>query len=324
MDIDLLSKMIRELILDKDSVCLPGLGSFVAEIVPSSFSDRGYTINPPYRRLYFRQQQGDDDSLAALYAQSNGVDRELALKILTDYLVELKGVLQQKKTIVFPGLGRLRATKENNFFFVPDEDLDIYPDGFGLEPVSLKTHQETPQEVSAAVSSLEEILHGDSTAVADNVPEAVQDVPETVQEVHEVLRAVPEAVQEEQPSVPQEHAPEPMQPQGSVEEPAPEPMQPQGSVEEPAPESVEAPVEEIVTAPAEKAVAKPAEPAEPSVVPETRAGMPSWLKVTLISLMSVIGLLLLALLVFLLLAQIAPDFIDSLLYTPEELRIINY
>ena len=310
MDIDLLSKMIRELILDKDSVCLPGLGSFVAEIVPSSFSDRGYTINPPYRRLYFRQQQGDDDSLAALYAQSNGVDRELALKILTDYLVELKGVLQQKKTIVFPGLGRLRATKENNFFFVPDEDLDIYPDGFGLEPVSLKTHQETPQEVSAAVSSLEEILHGDSTAVADNVPEAVQDVPETVQEVHEVLRAVPEAVQEEQPSVPQEHAPEPMQPQGSVEEPAPE--------------SVEAPVEEIVTAPAEKAVAKPAEPAEPSVVPETRAGMPSWLKVTLISLMSVIGLLLLALLVFLLLAQIAPDFIDSLLYTPEELRIINY
>ena len=310
MDIDLLSKMIRELILDKDSVCLPGLGSFVAEIVPSSFSDRGYTINPPYRRLYFRQQQGDDDSLAALYSQSNSVDKELALKILTDYLVALKGVLQQKKTIVFPGLGRLRATKENNFFFVPDEDLDIYPDGFGLEPVSLKTHQETPQEVSAAVSSLEEILHGDSTAVADNVPEAVQDVPEAVQDVPEVLRAVPEAVQEEQPSVPQE--------------PAPEPMQPQGSVEEPAPESVEAPVEEIVTAPAEKAVAEPAEPAEPAVVPETRAGMPSWLKVTLISLMSVIGLLLLALLVFLLLAQIAPDFIDSLLYTPEELRIINY
>ena len=313
MDIDLLSKMIRELILDKDSVYLPGLGSFVAEIVPSSFSDRGYTINPPYRRLYFRQQQGDDDSLAALYAQSNGVDRELALKILTDYLVELKGVLQQKKTIVFPGLGRLRATKENNFFFVPDEDLDIYPDGFGLEPVSLKTHQETPQEVSAAVSSLEEILHGDSTAVADNVPEAVQDVPEAVQEVHEVLQAVPETVQEEQPSVPQEHAPEPTQPQEPVSEPVPE--------------SVEAPVEEIVTAPAEKAVAEPAEPtesAEPAVVPETKAGMSSWLKVTLISLMSVIGLLLLALLVFLLLAQIAPDFIDSLLYTPEELRIINY
>ncbi len=326
MDIDLLSKMIRELILDKDSVCLPGLGSFVAEIVPSSFSDRGYTINPPYRRLYFRQQQGDDDSLAALYAQSNGVDRELALKILTDYLVELKGVLQQKKTIVFPGLGRLRATKENNFFFVPDEDLDIYPDGFGLEPVSLKTHQETPQEVSAAVSSLEEILHGDAPEVVDTTPEAAQVVPEAVQEVHEVLQAVPETVQEEQPAAPQEHAPEPTQPQEPVAEPVPE------SVEAPVEVPVEAPVKAAVEkpavapeeVPAEKAVAEPAEPTEPAVVPETKAGMPSWLKVTLISLMSVIGLLLLALLVFLLLAQIAPDFIDSLLYTPEELRIINY
>ena len=28
--------------------------------------------------------------------------------------------------------------------------------------------------------------------------------------------------------------------------------------------------------------------------------------------------------VFLILAHVAPDFIDSILYTPEELRIINY
>ena len=54
MDIDLLSKMVKELILDRDRLVLPGLGSFMAEVVPSTFSDKGYTINPPYRRLYFR------------------------------------------------------------------------------------------------------------------------------------------------------------------------------------------------------------------------------------------------------------------------------
>jgi hypothetical protein len=53
MDIDLLAKMVRETILDHDAVTLPGIGSFMAEIVPSSFSDKGYTINPPYRRLVF-------------------------------------------------------------------------------------------------------------------------------------------------------------------------------------------------------------------------------------------------------------------------------
>ena len=41
MDIDLLSKMVKELILDNDRVVLPGLGSFVAEVVPSTFSDKG-------------------------------------------------------------------------------------------------------------------------------------------------------------------------------------------------------------------------------------------------------------------------------------------
>ena len=53
MDIDLLSKMVRETILDHDAVTLPGIGSFMAEIVPSMFTDKGYTIHPPYRRLFF-------------------------------------------------------------------------------------------------------------------------------------------------------------------------------------------------------------------------------------------------------------------------------
>lgn len=159
MNIDLLSKMVKELILDKDEVFLPGIGSFVAEFVPSAFSDKGYTINPPYRRLYFRQKQDDTDStLVDFYADSNSIDKESAARVLTDFLNEMKFILQEKKLITFPELGRLRATKENNFFFVPDEDLDIFPAGFGLEPVSLKTHQETKEEVSAALSNLKSII----------------------------------------------------------------------------------------------------------------------------------------------------------------------
>ena len=53
MDVTFLSRMIGELILDHDSLSLPGLGTFVVEDMPASFSDRGYTVNPPYRRLSF-------------------------------------------------------------------------------------------------------------------------------------------------------------------------------------------------------------------------------------------------------------------------------
>ena len=116
MDIDLLSKMVKELILDNDKVALPGLGSFVAEIVPSTFSDKGYTINPPYRRLYFRSRISEGDELVSFYAQTNNVDMEIAEKILTDFLAELRAVLFQKKTVVFPGLGRMRATRKIPYF----------------------------------------------------------------------------------------------------------------------------------------------------------------------------------------------------------------
>lgn len=180
MDIDLLSKMVKELILDKDEVSLPGVGTFVAEMVPSVFSDKGYTINPPYKRLSFRQKgTGDDSLLIDFYAKCNYLDIETASRIIREFLHEMRHVLETRKSIVFPGLGKLRATRENYFFFVADEDLDIYPEGFGLEPISLKTHEETPAEVSATMAALRGILNPEETAAGEvnvNVaPDSVHD-----------------------------------------------------------------------------------------------------------------------------------------------------
>lgn len=180
MDIDLLSKMVKELILDKDEVSLPGVGTFVAEMVPSVFSDKGYTINPPYKRLSFRQKgTGDDSLLIGFYAKCNNLDIETASRIIREFLHEMRHVLEARKSIVFPGLGKLRATRENYFFFVADEDLDIYPEGFGLEPISLKTHEETPAEVSATMAALRGILNPEETAAGEvnvNVaPDSVHD-----------------------------------------------------------------------------------------------------------------------------------------------------
>ena len=181
MDIDLLSRMVKEAIIDRDRVALPGLGTFVAEMMPATFSDKGYTINPPYRRLYFRPRPDEDDSLVKIYSASNHISPDLAEKILADFLSELGQVLMEKKVVVFPGLGRLRATKENTFFFVPDEDLEIYSEGFGLEPVSLKSHNETREQLSAAVESLKSIIQPDETMTAE--PEGSQaEAPEQEEE----------------------------------------------------------------------------------------------------------------------------------------------
>ena len=207
MDIDLLAKMVKEAILDHDNVTLPGVGCFVAELVPSTFSDKGYTINPPYRRLYFSPKQGADTYLADLYARDNEeVDGEMATRILTEFLAEMKEVLKVRKTVVFPGLGRLRATRENHFFFVADEDLDIYPEGLGLAPLSLKTHVETPEEVATAVAGLAELIAEPEPVVEpEPEPELVkEEIPDQVgnddKEPEPVLRQVQEPVEEEIPN----------------------------------------------------------------------------------------------------------------------------
>lgn len=180
MDIDQLTKFISDIILTRDEVTLPGLGSFVAEEVAASFSDKGYTINPPYRRLSFRPYQGEDNLLAEAFAKSENISIEDARAQLKDFLGKLKEVLKQRKSIIFPGLGHLRATKENNFFFVCDEEIMIYPEGFGLHPVSLKSRVHEPVELekqaqSEAISQLQkqETVQEQPAAQEEEKPEAV-------------------------------------------------------------------------------------------------------------------------------------------------------
>lgn len=188
MDIDLLAKMIRDVVLEKDEVALPGLGVFVAEFVPASFSDKGFTINPPYKRLTFRQEvNAGDDTLIRMYAEANNIGEDAAARIVNDFLSGLKDILMVRKAVVFPGLGKLRATRENNFFFIADENLDIYPEGFGLEPVSLKTHQEAVSEVAETIAGLRSILEPETASGTDIASESeTPPAPETAPESESV------------------------------------------------------------------------------------------------------------------------------------------
>lgn len=324
MDIDLFSKMIKELILDSDRVVLPGLGCFVAEMVPATFSDKGYTINPPYRRLSFRSKPDADDALMNFYAESNGLDRDVACRILGDFIAELRTVIFTKKLVVLPGLGRLRATKENNIFFIADEDLDIYPAGFGLEPISLKTHQETRQEVIEAVAGLRSIL--DDAPVQENVPEA-----ELVAAVDSELVVESEPATEPEPTVEPVPVIEPEQivepvmvvePEQTIE---PEPVVEPEPVEEPFGKGTDVPDE---NSPAPEVVET--EPV-PEVMGETMlefatepAGRKTCRKKALLAFGIPAAIAVILLVAFIVAARVAPEWIDSLLYTPEELEIINH
>lgn len=369
-----MSKMVKDMVLDKDEVTLPGVGTFVAEMVPASFSDRGYTINPPYRRLYFRQRaDAGDTTLADLYAAGNGIGREQALQILTAFLSEMKEVLKAKKTIVLPGLGRLRATKENNFFFVADEDLEIWPAGYGLEPISLKTHQETPEEVASVMEGLKSLIaepaaehpaeQEDKTdTVAAGLPEIPETaaVPETAEaeqtaEVSETVIAAETERTEEVADTMEASETEEKEEISDTTETAEteekeeiadtaestETEEKEDAAEEP--ETVEAvqtaEIPKTAAATETEAAVETEKTAATAETKGTASYVPSFdleeteeifyeqpykpgrpvLHIVLI----LIAVVVLALVTFVILAHVAPDFIDSILYSPEELELIR-
>ena len=306
--------MVGELIVKHDQVGLPGVGTFVAEMVPATFSDKGYTINPPYRRLSFYPGRLEDSLLIDLYAESNHIARDAAKAYITQYLAELKAILEERKTIALPGLGRLRATRENTFFFIADEGLDIFPAGVGLQPVSLKTHvlQEEPVVIDVPVP----------TITAE--PEPVE---------------IPEPISQE---------PEPAEEEPVAEEPiAEEPLAEEPAAEEPeAPAAAEEEIEAVAEIETEPEIA--AEPAEPETEPEMETAeepepeaktdwqaadwtqeeqpdpeekAPTHWGVTLLVLLLVALLLFGA---FILVSRLSPGSTDFLLYSPEELEILNY
>ena len=278
MNIDLLSQMVYGLILENDSLSLPGLGCFVAEMVPATFTDRGYTINPPYRKLSFRCSGPSDTLLVDLYAASNNVDKQIAEKVLVEFLTELKAILFAKKTVVFPGLGRLRATRENNIFFVADEGLDIFPEGFSLEPLSLKARKESPEDINRTVGALESILNGPEPEPAESAPAE---------------------------STPAESTPA----ESTPIEPTPT-------------ESTPIEQEPIESTPTESA---PIEPAHTGTIPsDTPVKSRKIWRVIGITAAVAVAVAVVVIGGFIILAHTSPAFVDSLLYTEEELRIINF
>lgn len=275
MNIDLLSQMIRELILEHDSVALPGLGTFFATVVPASFSDKGFTINPPYRRLTFIQGEADDGLIVALYAQKNSLDQAEAKAVIHHFLNEVRDVLKNRKSITLSGLGRLRATKDNNFFFVANPDIDIYPEGFGLPPVSLRNIYPFEDE------PMPEFKDNEIPAPAAPIETAATEVIEKPADIAET--AVNDRISDDS--------------------------------------HIERRKETIETQEAEQmneTVETTAGERESDNGQQVGERSRWW-----IWPVAIIGAAALALGLFLLLAHIAPDFIDSILYTKEELELIK-
>ena len=157
MDVHLLSRLLKELIIDNDRIALPGMGYFQAEPMPAYFSEDGKTIYPPSKRISFKwDDRASGDMLAAYYTKTYGIDRNTADIELDTFLKQLKPMLHERKFIDFPGVGRLKLTLDGEAYFVTDNtDGGVFSQAFGFEPVILKPVSKSSDSAAQAEDSPE-------------------------------------------------------------------------------------------------------------------------------------------------------------------------
>ena len=307
MDIDFLSGILKELVLKNNRVSLPGLGSFIAEMAPSVFSDRAMVIHPPFRRILFRPSEiWNDGLLEEAYAQKKGISPENAAEEISAFVKELRGVLNSDKSYRIPEFGTMRATEQNDYFFVADKKLFNYLETFGLEPVNIKLlpkigevepltgkPEQTLPVVTAPVSEQADKPNQKPTPEPEPVPEPI---PEPIPEPEHVPEPISEPISEPipEPEPVPEHIPEPTPEPEPVTEPAPEP------VPEPAPE----PISLLDTVP---------------VAPAKGGG---FVRKVVITLSVIFILILIVVLLFVFKDQLRP-FWEWILYTKEERELLD-
>ena len=125
MDFNLICIEIQELLINNESVTLPGIGKLVIESQSAAFLQDGLTIAPPSKKLHFIPaenlvQEGENTSNIA----------QLSGKIMEN--------LAAHGEFEVPGLGIFSQKGDSPITFSADPAFDFSPDNFALEAIALE------------------------------------------------------------------------------------------------------------------------------------------------------------------------------------------
>lgn len=199
MTLELFSSLLEEFISKNDTLSVTGLGVFKASIQAASISDNGFTINPPYRKLEFKALQSPEEGTAfeRLLAAKYKIGIEEARKETEEVCSLILGSLQEEQVVELPNFGKFRRLDNGEVFFIMDMDADIYPEGFGLERVSLKnkTVKSILQPINKIIPA--EIENGGTDTSVEQVEEPKEKVEEAEDSKEQKAVEEKESVEEE-------------------------------------------------------------------------------------------------------------------------------
>ncbi|MCD8304430.1 MAG: SPOR domain-containing protein [Prevotellaceae bacterium] len=131
------SLCIEYLLLKRDSVTVPGLGTFRAEGCPSCYDAQEETLLPPRRQVSFDASRHGDEGLTRSIAEIYSITEEEAGNKLCLWLNDFAQTLADSGYVELGSLGTF-AGEEAGMSFTPSQAGVTTPDFYALDTVHIK------------------------------------------------------------------------------------------------------------------------------------------------------------------------------------------
>ena len=196
-----IGKYIHELLLENETVIIPGFGAFVSIYKPAEINQDTNELKPPSKEISFNQQiRNNDGLLVGSVALGEGVSHFDALKKIEKERENIIYQLDKSEQVTLKETGELFVNENNEIQFKPYEDENLLLDSFGLEAISL----EDSAEKKVGVETVEENTEPEKEEIPKEgqIIELEKDEPEPVVEPEKYKpepEPIPVQIQDKEP-----------------------------------------------------------------------------------------------------------------------------
>ena len=155
-----IEKQITDLLKEQDCVIVAGLGGFIANYIPASINPVTHVFTPPCRQVAFNVALRNNDGILANHlVRTLGVGYAEAVANIEKQSLVWAGLLNRGEKISFDNVGFLYADKENHIQFVPERNVNLLDDAFGLsvfssQPVLSQEKSQKPAQKITRISAV--------------------------------------------------------------------------------------------------------------------------------------------------------------------------
>ncbi|MBR9923216.1 MAG: SPOR domain-containing protein [Bacteroidetes bacterium] len=166
------AESIGELLYERDSVIIPGLGGFASTYEQAGIDHVQGLLHPPSKELDFNDNLSMNDGVLIHYLEEKyQIGKEEAKLAVEDFVDKTRQALKAREIVVFPRIGRLYQDFEQNFKFLQD-NTNFNSESFGLPTVQfypvVRYQKSATREIrtAAVTESLRKSMRGNSGLIS--------------------------------------------------------------------------------------------------------------------------------------------------------------